>query len=87
MKMEVSAMFTKSLPVAILALVLLVVVPGEFATADAPKSVPKLGKAITPEAAAKWDLSVFPDGAGLPPGLCLPKGEWTCSARGVKPAI
>ena len=68
MKMEVSAMFTKSLPVAILALVLLVVVPGEFATADAAKSVPKFGKAITPEAAAKWDLSVFPDGAGLPVG-------------------
>ena len=61
-------MFTKSLPVAMLAFGLLVVVSGEFASADVTKSSPKLGKAIMPEAAAKWDLSVFPDGTGLPEG-------------------
>ena len=61
-------MFTKSLPVAMLAFGLLVVVSGESASADTTKSSPKLGKAITPEAAAKWDLSVFPDGTGLPEG-------------------
>ena len=62
-----SAMFSKNTSVAMLALILLMVVPGEFAAADTESS-PKLGKAITPEAAAKWDLSVFPDGTGLPEG-------------------
>ena len=32
------------------------------------REAPKLGTPITAEDAAKWDLSVFPDGKGLPPG-------------------
>lgn len=30
--------------------------------------VPRLGQAISAEAAARWDISVFPDGRGMPPG-------------------
>ena len=61
-------MFSNNASVVMFALILLMAVPSEFASADAAKSSPKLGKAITPEAAAKWDLSVFPDGTGLPEG-------------------
>ena len=38
------------------------------AFAAEPYSAPKLGVPITAEDAAKWDLSVFPDGTGLPAG-------------------
>ena len=34
---------------------------------------PNLGKVITPEDVAPWDISVSPDGAGLPPGSGTPK--------------
>src|SRR5438270_504868 len=34
---------------------------------------PNLGKVITPEEVAPWDISVSPDGAGLPPGNGTPK--------------
>jgi len=34
---------------------------------------PNLGKVITPEEVAPWDISVSPDGAGLPPGSGTPK--------------
>ena len=37
---------------------------------------PNLGKAITSEEVALWDISVSPDGAGLPPGSGTPnQGE------------
>src|SRR5437016_9506128 len=37
---------------------------------------PNLGKVITPEEVAPWDISVSPDGAGLPPGSGTPaQGE------------
>ena len=29
---------------------------------------PKLGHAVSPEEIAQWDISVFPDGEGLPEG-------------------
>ncbi len=29
---------------------------------------PNLGKALSPEVLASWDISIGPDGAGLPPG-------------------
>ena len=29
---------------------------------------PNLGKAVSPEEIASWDVSISPDGAGLPPG-------------------
>ncbi len=35
-----------------------------FAAADGPR----LGKPATPEEIAAWNLTVFPDGKGLPPG-------------------
>jgi S-disulfanyl-L-cysteine oxidoreductase SoxD len=38
------------------------------AHADAPATAPRLGTPITAEEAAKWDLTIFPDGRGLPPG-------------------
>jgi mono/diheme cytochrome c family protein len=34
---------------------------------------PNLGRAATPEEIAAWDISVGPDGAGLPPGSGTPK--------------
>lgn len=40
----------------------------QAAFAAEPHSAPKLGVPITAGEAAKWDLSVFPDGKGLPPG-------------------
>ncbi len=36
--------------------------------AEGPVQAPKLGKPISAEQAAKWNLNVFPDGVGLPPG-------------------
>ena len=40
---------------------------GLFSSAALADS-PNLGKVITPEEVAPWDISVSPDGAGLPPG-------------------
>ena len=38
------------------------------AAAAWPQTAPRLGKPVTPQAAAQDELSVFPDGRGLPPG-------------------
>ena len=40
---------------------------GSVLAQTAPET-PRLGKPITAEEAAKWDLNVFPDGEGLPEG-------------------
>ena len=45
---------------------------GLFSSAALADS-PNLGKIITPEDVAPWDISVSPDGAGLPPGSGTPK--------------
>ena len=45
---------------------------GLFSSAALADS-PNLGKIITPEDVAPWDISVSPDGAGLPPGGGTPK--------------
>jgi mono/diheme cytochrome c family protein len=34
---------------------------------------PDLGKAVSPEEIASWDVSIGPDGAGLPPGSGTPQ--------------
>jgi mono/diheme cytochrome c family protein len=34
---------------------------------------PNLGKSISPEDLATWDINISPDGAGLPPGSGTPK--------------
>ncbi len=34
----------------------------------AADAAPRLGRPVSPPEAARWDLSVFPDGRGLPPG-------------------
>src|ERR1700736_6385990 len=34
---------------------------------------PNLGRVVAPEEVAPWDISVSPDGAGLPPGSGTPK--------------
>lgn len=47
------------------ALVLCLAAAGAGA-ADA--GAPRLGRPVTPQEAARWDLSVFPDGRGLPEG-------------------
>jgi S-disulfanyl-L-cysteine oxidoreductase SoxD len=41
--------------------------------AAAAQQSPNLGKAISPEDLATWDISIGPDGAGLPPGSGTPK--------------
>jgi mono/diheme cytochrome c family protein len=44
--------------------------------AAAAQQSPNLGKAISPEDLATWDISIGPDGAGLPPGSGTPaQGE------------
>src|SRR3954454_11644987 len=43
---------------------------------------PNLGKVATPEDIAAWDVSIGPDGVGLPPGSGTPKqGETVYAAR------
>jgi cytochrome c len=43
---------------------------------------PDLGKAVTPEEIASWDISIGPDGAGLPPGSGTPRqGEQVYLAK------
>ena len=43
---------------------------------------PNLGKPITPEDLAAWDISIGPDGAGLPPGSGTAKqGEAVFTAK------
>ncbi|WP_295637545.1 cytochrome c [uncultured Methylibium sp.] len=41
---------------------------GLAAIAAAAESTPRLGRPVSPEQAATWDRSVFPDGRGLPAG-------------------
>src|SRR5256714_2276956 len=54
---------------------------GLFSSAALADS-PNLGKVITPEEVAPWDISVSPDGAGLPPGSGTPKqGEAVYPAK------
>lgn len=47
---------------------LVVAVPGAAWAADTPN----LGKPIDPKDIAPWDISIMPDGAGLPPGSGTP---------------
>ena len=49
------------------ALVALLAMPGASQAETAIKA-PKLGTPMTVEEVAKWDLSIFPDGRGLPAG-------------------
>jgi mono/diheme cytochrome c family protein len=49
-------------------LVLLAAVSTLFATVHAGAETPNLGRPLTPEDLAAWDISIAPDGAGLPPG-------------------
>ena len=42
-------------------------------TGAAAAQSPNLGKSISPEDLATWDISISPDGAGLPPGSGTPK--------------
>jgi len=54
-------------PLGILALALAVLASAAFAES------PNLGRVATPDEIAAWDISVGPDGAGLPPGSGSPK--------------
>ena len=43
---------------------------------------PNLGRIAQPEEIASWDISIGPDGAGLPPGSGTPKqGEAVYTAK------
>ena len=43
---------------------------------------PNLGQLATPEEIAAWDISIGPDGVGLPPGRGTPKqGEAVYAAK------
>src|SRR5258708_12174099 len=43
---------------------------------------PNLGRVATPEEIAAWDISISPDGVGLPPGSGTPKqGEAVYAAK------
>ena len=43
-----------------------------LASPVAAQQSPNLGKPISPEDLASWDISIGPDGAGLPPGSGMP---------------
>lgn len=47
---------------------LLVLLIGVASAAAAEKPVPHLGKPMTADDVAKWNLSIYPDGRGLPEG-------------------
>ena len=51
-----------------LILILVLIAAGTKLLFAEPRSGPGLGKTITPEEIAQWDISVFPDGEGLPEG-------------------
>ena len=44
-----------------------------FLSMAAGAETPDLGRPATPEGIAVWDISIGPDGAGLPPGSGTPK--------------
>jgi cytochrome c len=49
---------------------------------DAAAESPKLGRVATPDELAAWDISIGPDGAGLPPGSGTPRqGETVFMAK------
>ena len=61
-----------------LAICLALVVGSSAALAESPN----LGRAASPEEIAAWDISIGPDGAGLPPGSGTPKqGETVYLAK------
>lgn len=51
-----------------LAIAFICMISAQSAHADNARTAPRLGKPMTADDAAKWDLSVFPDGTGLPTG-------------------
>jgi cytochrome c len=51
-----------------LALLFLVVALSLFSSVAEAQQHPNLGRALTPEEVQKLDITVFPDGRGLPPG-------------------
>ena len=57
-------MYTHSLPAVLIALAL--------ASSAAFAQGPNLGKPISPAEIAAWDISILPDGSGLPPGSGTP---------------
>jgi mono/diheme cytochrome c family protein len=53
-----------------------------IAAASFAAETPHFGQPITPEELATWDISIGPDGAGLPPGRGTPKeGEAVYAAN------
>jgi S-disulfanyl-L-cysteine oxidoreductase SoxD len=53
-----------------------------FASLAARAEGPNLGRPASPEEIAAWDISIGPDGAGLPPGSGTPKqGEMVYAAK------
>jgi len=53
-----------------------------IAAAALATETPHFGQPITPEELAPWDISIGPDGAGLPPGRGTPKeGEAVYAAN------
>ncbi len=52
----------------LLAVIALWATPSGIARAEISATAPRLGTPVTAEQAAKWDLTIFPDGRGLPPG-------------------
>lgn len=52
----------------LLAIAVICIVCTQSAHADTGRTAPHLGKPMTVQDAARWDLSVFPDGTGLPAG-------------------
>ena len=48
--------------------------------------VPQFGQSIAPADIVPWDISIGPDGAGLPPGSGTARGAKWYTPQSVKPA-
>ena len=48
---------------------------------------PELGRVATPDEIASWDISVGPDGTGLPSGRGTPKQGEAVYAQGLRPKM
>src|SRR5262249_38284515 len=63
-----SSMSTRELACAVIAIVFAGCASAQVETAGAQTQTPNLGRTATPAEIAGWDISVGPDGVGLPPG-------------------
>lgn len=76
--MSMRSRFLRAMPLRVIATAAVTLALASAGSAQGPN----LGKPISPEDLAPWDISVGPDGAGLPPGSgTVKQGEATFMAK------